>query len=69
MPPPNHRALRHKGSGSRIGEVCAVADRHIGWEWIDDGFCFFLYLLAPEIIKRLPYNKEVDIYSFGVLIY
>ena len=35
---------------------------------LDDVLGSPLYM-APEIIKRVPYNEKVDIWSLGVIIY
>ena len=33
-----------------------------------DGFGTLSYV-APEVLKRTPYNKEIDIWSMGILLY
>ena len=37
-------------------------------ETVDDGFGTLCYV-APEVLLRIPYNKEIDIWSLGVIFY
>ena len=37
-------------------------------ETVDDGFGTLCYV-APEVLLRIPYNKEIDIWSMGVIFY
>ena len=37
-------------------------------ETVDDGFGTLCYV-APEVLLRIPYNREIDIWSMGVIFY
>ena len=66
---PDNIMLSEKGDMNQIKIMDFGLSKIMGpKETVDDGFGTLCYV-APEVLLRIPYNNEIDIWSLGVILY
>ena len=66
---PDNIMLSEKGDMNQIKIMDFGLSKIMGpKETVDDGFGTLCYV-APEVLLRIPYNNEIDIWSLGVIFY
>ena len=66
---PDNIMISHKGSDINVKIVDFGLSKIVSSEeTLKEGFGT-LYYAAPELIQNLPYNKEIDIWSLGIILF
>ena len=66
---PDNIMISHKGSDINVKILDFGLSKIVSTEeTLNEGFGT-LYYAAPELIQNLPYNKEIDIWSLGIILF